>query len=152
MLQHLKYLLIFITAISFLSACNEDEFADWKHLNTKWLEEHASDEGFKRTESGLYYKIIHKSEGYHRPNLASVIYVTYTGKLVDGTVFANATNQDMYLYETIAGWQEGLRLMRDGSHFIFYIPANLAYGEKGKGNVPPNSVLIYDIKLLQSYD
>lgn len=151
MLQHLKYLLILITAISFLSACNEDEFSDWKHLNTKWLEEHASDEGFNKTESGLYYKIIHKSEGYHRPNLTSVIRVEYTGKLIDGTKFESATIRK-YLYETIAGWQEGLRLMRDGSHFIFYIPANLAYGEDGSGNIPPNSVLIFDLKLLQSYD
>ncbi|MEA4981581.1 MAG: FKBP-type peptidyl-prolyl cis-trans isomerase [Paludibacter sp.] len=151
MLQHLKYLLIFITAISFFSSCNEDEFTDWKHLNNKWLEEHANDEGFNKTESGLYYKIIHKSEGYHRPNITSVIKVEYTGKLIDGTKFESAT-KSMYLYETIAGWQEGLRLMRDGSHFIFYIPAELAYGEKAKGSVPPNSVLIFDIKLLQSYD
>jgi len=151
MLQHLKYLLIFITAISFFSSCNEDEFTDWKHLNNKWLEEHANDEGFNKTESGLYYKIIHKSEGYHRPNITSVIKVEYTGKLIDGTKFDSGI-YSRYLYEAIAGWQEGLRLMRDGSHFIFYIPANLAYGEKGKGNVPPNSVLIFDIKLLQSYD
>ncbi|MEA4935188.1 putative FKBP-type peptidyl-prolyl cis-trans isomerase FkpA [bioreactor metagenome] len=150
MLQHLKYLLIIITAISFLSSCNEDEFADWKYLNNKWLEKHANDEGFKKTESGIYYKIIHQSN-YHRPNLSSVITVEYTGKLIDGTKFESAT-KSMYLYETIPGWQEGLRLMRDGSHFIFYIPADLAYGKKAKGNVPPNSVLIFDIKLLQSYD
>jgi FKBP-type peptidyl-prolyl cis-trans isomerase len=150
MLQRLKYIFILLTTILIFSSCNENEFVDWKNLNNKWLEEHADDEGFSKTESGIYYKVIHQST-YHRPNLGSVIIAEYTGKLIDGTKFDSGTYSN-YLYEAITGWQEGLRLMRDGSHFIFYIPADLAYGEDGSGLVPPNSVLIFDIKLLQSYD
>jgi FKBP-type peptidyl-prolyl cis-trans isomerase FkpA len=150
MLQHLKYFFFLITTILVFSSCNENEFVDWKNLNNKWLEEHADDEGFSKTESGIYYKNIHPGY-YHQPNPGSVVIVEYTGKLIDGTKFDSGTYSN-YLYEAIAGWQEGLRKMKDGGHFIFYIPANLAYGEDGKGLVPPNSVLIFDVKLLQSYD
>ena len=145
MLQTLKYLIIIITAISCFSSCKEDEYADWGILNEKWLETHANDEGFLKTESGIYYKIIHQSN-YRRPNPTDWVRVKYTGNLIDGRKFDSGTYYK-YLYEAIAGWQEGLRLMRDGAHFIFYIPANLAYGEKGSGIVPPNSVLIFDMKL-----
>ena len=150
MLQQLKYLFIFFTTILIFSACEEDKFADWKILNDKWLEEHADDEGFNKTESGIFYKVIHQST-YHRPNPGSVVIVDYKGELIDGTKFDSGTYSN-YLYEAIAGWQEGLRLMRDGSRFIFYIPANLAYGKDGQGKVPPNSVLKFDITLVRSFD
>ena len=150
MLQQLKYIFILLSIILVFSSCNENEFVDWKNLNNDWLEEHANDEGFSKTESGIYYKVIHQST-YRRPNLGSVVIAEYTGKLIDGTKFDSGT-YSRYLYEAIAGWQEGLRLMRDGSRFIFYIPANLAYGKDGQGKVPPNSVLKFDITLVRSFD
>lgn len=148
MLHTLKYLFLIVIAFSCFSSCEEDEFADWNTLNEKWLEQHANDEGFLKTESGIYYKIIHQSN-YHRPNLTDRIHAEYTGNLIDGRKF-DSGEYIRYLYEAIPGWQEGLRLMRDGSHFIFYIPANLAYGTKASGKVPPNSVLIFDIHLIRS--
>ncbi|MDO9634588.1 MAG: FKBP-type peptidyl-prolyl cis-trans isomerase [Paludibacter sp.] len=152
--HQLKYLFIVLITIFFLSSCNEDEFADWKILNENWLEEfkalHQDEPDFFKTESGIFYKVIHQSN-YTQPNSNSVIYAQYTGKLINGTTFDSGI-YNQYLSQAIRGWQEGIPKMRDGAHFIFYIPAELAYGEEGQGNVPPNSTLIFDIKLIKTYN
>lgn len=145
---YIPFLLIALT-LGFWS-CSEDEYADWKMLNDKWYEEHKNDDGFKMTESGLCYKVIH--QGYHRrPNIASTVYVKYTGRFIDGTKFEETTGTTISLSSSIKGWMEGLQMMNGGGRYIFYIPANLAYGEEGSGSIPPHSVLIFDIELLDSY-
>ncbi len=152
--HQLKYLIIVLTAILYLSSCNEDEFADWKILNQNWLEEfkelHQDEPDFFQTESGICYRVIHQSN-YTQPNSNSLVYVQYTGKLIDGTTFDSGFF-NRTLSEAIRGWQEGVTKMRDGAHFIFYIPAELAYGKDGQGKVPPNSTLIFDIKLIKTYN
>lgn len=150
MIHQFKYLLLITSALLLLSSCHEDEFGDWAVLNDQWMENHRNDEGFTVTESGLAYKVIH--QGYLRyPNNSSVIRVSYTGKLIDGTVFDSGLYFN-YLSSAIKGWQEGIRLMRGGAHFIFYIPAELGYGEDGTGSIPPNSTLIFDVKLIESFN
>lgn len=150
MISKLKFLLVAIVGIVVLSACQEDEYGDWKTLNLRWYEQHKDDPGFVRTESGLCYRIIH--QGYLRnPNANSRIYVDYTGRLIDGTRFDSGKYYP-YLAETIAGWQEGIPLMKGGARFQFYIPAALGYGEDGKGTIPPHSVLIFDITLIESFN
>jgi FKBP-type peptidyl-prolyl cis-trans isomerase len=153
MSYHFKYcIIVFLTAILMVS-CNEEEFADWEIMNEAWfenyVEQHKNDSNFFQTKSGLCYRIIHQSS-YTQPHLNSIIYVDYHGKLIDGTIFDEGENVGMYLSETIRGWQEGVRKMRNGAHFIFYVPSKLAYGEKGSGKVPPNSTLIFDIKLVRT--
>lgn len=150
MMRNLRLLFVFIAGVVLFTACQEDEYADWKILNHQWYEQHKDDEGFQYTESGLCYRIIH--QGYMRnPNANSVVKAEYTGSLIDGTTFDQGEFH-RYLAEAIDGWQEGLKLMKGGAHFEFYIPAELAYGEDGQGSVPPHSVLIFDIKLLESYN
>ncbi len=148
MISKLKFLIVLILGIVVLSACEEDEYGDWKTMNLKWYEQHKDDDGFFRTESGLCYRVIH--QGYlRRPNSGSAVKADYTGKLIDGTKFDSGQFY-RYLAEAIPGWQEGLQLMRGGARFEFYIPAELAYGEEGQGTIPPHSVLIFDITLLES--
>ena len=149
MLSNLKYIVLFLTSLIVFSACNEDEYADWKIINTQWLDQHKNDEGFVQTESGLCYKVIH--QGIMRfPNANSVIKVNYTGKMIDGTVFDSGTYYN-YLSGTVKGWQEILPRMRGGAHFIVYIPADLAYGTDGSSAIPPYSTLIFDITLVESF-
>jgi FKBP-type peptidyl-prolyl cis-trans isomerase len=150
MIPKLKLLILLLTSVVLFSACEEDEYGDWKTLNNAWLEKHKNDPGFVQTQSGLCYRIIH--QGYMRfPNANSVIKANYTGKLIDGSTF-DTGQFHRFLAESIKGWQEGVRLMRGGARFQFYIPANLAYGEDGGGIIPPHSVLIFDIELLESYN
>lgn len=149
--QHIRKAFIFsllaIMAVSF-SACQEDEYADWKIVNDQWLEQHKNDPGFIQTESGLCYKIIHQTN-LRQPNNSSLVDVDYVGKLVDGTVF-DSGNFENYLYNAIPGWQEGVRKMREGARFIFYIPSSLGYGVDGSGDIPPNSTLIFEVTLNSS--
>lgn len=148
MIRKLKLLMVLVAGLVLMSACKEDEYADWKVLNHSWLEQHKNDEGFVQTESGLCYRVIH--QGFMRfPNDNSVIRVEYNGKLIDGTTFDSGTFY-RYLAESIPGWQEGLKLMRGGARFQFYIPSDLAYGEDGQGSIPPHSVLIFDLTLVES--
>ncbi len=146
-----------LLSVVLISACEEDKYADWKIMNDQWLEafkeEHKNDSNFFVTASGLCYHVIYKNteSQYTRPHPSSSIRAKYKGKLISGKVFDNYNGDEfMNLAESILGWQEGLRQMRDGWHFIFYVPSELGYGKKGSGTIPPYSVLVFDIELLKT--
>jgi FKBP-type peptidyl-prolyl cis-trans isomerase len=159
MLSKLKYFLLILTSLLAFSACNEDEYADWKILNDKYMSDLVSKiendtqgeyDDFHVTESGICYQVIH--QGIMRfPNASSVVKVNYTGTMIDGTVFDSGTYFN-YLSGTIEGWQEILPKMSGGAHFKVYIPADLAYGTDGSTVIPPYSTLIFDIYLVESFN
>lgn len=103
------------------------------------------------TESGLQYEVITLGKG-KRPTAEDRVKVHYHGTLIDGTVFDSSVNRGepitFGLNQVIKGWTEGVQLMPVGSKYKFYIPYNLAYGERGKGSIPPYSTLIFEIELL----
>ncbi len=148
--------LLLLTIIA-ITACEEDKYADWKIMNDHWLEEfkevHKNDSNFFVTESGLCYHINRiDTFKYTRPHPDSKIWVSYKGELISGKVFDEGEHKSFFLQETVRGWQEGLRLMRDGWKFTFYLPSNLAYGKNGSGLVPPYSVLKFDLELHKTYN
>ena len=117
-----------------------------------FLAENAKKEGVKVTASGLQYEVLTEGTG-KQPVAADTVRVHYTGKLLDGTVFDSSVERDepaeFGLTQVIAGWTEGLQLMKAGSKFRFFIPADLAYGERGAGgSIPPQATLIFDVELL----
>jgi FKBP-type peptidyl-prolyl cis-trans isomerase FkpA len=100
--------------------------------------------------SGLFYQIISTGTGA-TPNLGSRVYITYTGKLLNGTVFDqnnNSINTGWLLRDLIEGWQIGLPLIRKGGSIKLLVPSSLAYGCNGTGSIPSNSVLYFDISLV----
>ncbi len=105
-----------------------------------------------KTPSGLEYQVIKEGNG-PKPTATDVVTVYYTGMLENGQVFDST---DLHggqpisfpLNQVIKGWTEGLQLMPVGSKYRFRIPANLAYGERGGGPIPPNATLIFDVELL----
>jgi FKBP-type peptidyl-prolyl cis-trans isomerase FkpA len=103
-----------------------------------------------KTESGLQYKILVEGRG-RKPKPKSTVKVHYRGILLDGTGFDNSYSSDepieLSLHRVIEGWNEGLQLMPSGSAYVFLIPPELAYGEKGARSIPPNSTLIFEIEL-----
>lgn len=115
----------------------------------KFLEENAKKDGVKTTESGLQYKVIKEGTG-KQPKTGDVISVKYKGTTIDGNVFDEQKEAvDFPLENMIKGWVEGLQLMNEGAVFEFYIPAELAYGESGAGDViKPNSVLVFNVELV----
>lgn len=132
-------------------SCKEDTFIDWKILNDNWYEKHKTDKDYKITESGLCYRVIEQGK-MRRPNSSSNVTVKYTGKLINGIVFDKSDSFQTNLSQVIKGWTEGITKMNVGGHYLLYIPADLAYGKAGRGNIPPYSVLIFDITLIASED
>ena len=118
----------------------------------KFLAENAKREGVKVTASGLQYEILEPSLG-QKPEATDTVRVHYEGTLIDGTVFDSSYRRDesitFPLNGVIAGWTEGLQLMSIGSKYKFFIPYQLAYGERGAGqSIPPYAALIFTVELL----
>lgn len=107
----------------------------------------------KRTESGLEYEVIEEGTG-KTPGPASKVAVHYTGWLEDGTEFDSSHRRgkvaEFGLNQVIRGWTEGLQLMKEGSIYRFRIPAALAYGAQQKGQIPPNSTLVFEVELVRA--
>ena len=105
------------------------------------------------TASGLQYEVVKEGTG-RQPKASDTVRCHYEGTLIDGTVFDSSyrRNQpaEFGLRQVIAGWTEGVQLMKEGSIFKFYIPYNLAYGERGAGaDIPPYAALIFTVELIK---
>ena len=119
----------------------------------KFLEENVKKEGVHVTPSGLQYKVI--TEGFGtKPKATETVVVHYRGTTIDGKEFDSSYKRgepiSFPLNGVIAGWTEGLQLMKTGAKYELYIPYNLAYGERGAGGViPPYATLIFEVELLE---
>lgn len=109
-------------------------------------------EGVKTLPSGLQYRVLKEGSG-KSPSATDQVTVHYRGRLIDGTEFDSSYKRSQpatfNVNGVIAGWTEALQLMKEGSKWELFIPANLAYGERGAGSmIGPNSVLIFEVELL----
>lgn len=107
----------------------------------------------KTTASGLKYQVLKSGTGTVSPKATDAVKVHYHGTLLNGTVFDSSVERgepiSFPLNRVIAGWTEGLQLMKVGDKFKFEIPANLAYGENSPSpTIPPNSTLVFEVELL----
>lgn len=121
-----------------------------------FLAENAARTDVTVTRSGLQYTVLEEGNG-PKPGATDTVLVHYEGALTDGKVFDSSYNQgqpeEIPLDRVIPGWTEGIQLMNVGSKYLIYIPSNLAYGERGAGQViPPYSTLIFTIELLGIVD
>lgn len=117
-----------------------------------FLDQNKTKEGVKVLPSGLQYKVIKEGTG-KIPSAEDRVKTHYQGTLLDGTEFDSSykRNQpaEFAVNGVIKGWTEALQLMKEGAKWELYIPADLAYGERGRPGIPPNSVLIFQIELLE---
>ena len=119
----------------------------------KWLADNAAAEGVVTTPSGLQYKVIQEGTG-STPGPEDMVRVHYSGKTIDGNKFDSSYDRgepaQFRVNNVIRGWVEGLQLMKEGSKMMLYIPYDLAYGERGAGNViKPFETLIFEVELLE---
>lgn len=118
----------------------------------KFLAENAKKKGVVTTASGLQYEVLKEGKG-EKPRVEDVVSVKYKGTLIDGTVFEDVTGEAeparFVLMSVIPGLEEGVALMTPGSKYRFTIPAALAYGSDGAGQIPPESVLVFELELVK---
>lgn len=120
----------------------------------EYLAANAAREGVMTTESGLQYEVITMGTGA-KPTAESQVRVHYAGTLIDGTEFDSSYKRGepavFGVGQVIRGWVEGLQLMPVGSKWKLFIPSDLAYGPSGGpgGSIPPNSVLVFEVELLE---
>ncbi len=122
----------------------------------KFLDENKKKAGIKTTASGLQYEVVKEGTG-KQPQATSKVTVHYTGKLLNGKVFDSSVQRgepiEFQLNAVIAGWTEGLQLMKEGGKSILYIPSDLAYGDRAMGqDIPAGSTLIFEVELLKVTD
>lgn len=114
------------------------------------IQAYATNQGITATAdpSGLYYQITNPGTGIS-PTVNSKVFVTYTGKLLDGSTFDSGTTpvSGWLLSDLIRGWQIGLPLLKKGGSIKLIIPSALAYGCRGKASIPGNTILYFDITL-----
>ncbi len=135
-----------------LTQCSSQTAVDTelnRKKNLDFLVENRKRPDIQATASGLQYQIIGQGSG-NKPEATDFVTVNYTGSLISGQVFDKGDGISFPLNGVIAGWTEGLQLMNPGAKFRFYIPPNLAYGDRGIGHViPPDSTLVFDVELVK---
>lgn len=125
-----------------------------KKKGAEFLAKNKLNKKITTTASGLQYEVLTPGDGKAKPTASSTANVTYTGKLMDGTVFDSTDNHggkpiELNISSVIKGWTEGIQLMSKGAKYRFYIPSDLAYGDNGAGGViPPGATLIFDVELV----
>ncbi len=115
--------------------------------------------GMQSTPSGLHYRITTAIEEGKKPQKGDIVSVHYAGKLVNGTEFDSSFKRNepieipIGMGRVIAGWDEGIMLLKEGESATFLIPSELAYGSRGAaGVIPPNAWLIFDVQLVEVKD
>jgi FKBP-type peptidyl-prolyl cis-trans isomerase FklB len=134
------------------AAKRAEEAAKNLAAGTAYLEANKVKEGVKVLPSGLQYKVITEGTG-NTPTADDKVRTNYRGTLIDGTEFDSSYKRnkpaEFAVKGVIKGWTEALQLMKEGGKWELYIPANLAYGERGRPGIPANSTLIFEIELLE---
>ena len=118
-----------------------------------YLEENGKREGVITTKSGLQYEVLTDGTG-KSPKATDKVRCHYEGRLTDGSVFDSSYQRgepaDFGLNQVIAGWTEGVQLMKEGAKYRFHIPYLLGYGERGAGaSIPPYATLVFDVELIK---
>lgn len=123
-----------------------------KEAGEAFLAENARRQGVTTLPSGLQYEVVRQGSG-RSPKASDTVRCHYQGTLVDGTVFDSSYRRgqpaEFGLSQVIAGWTEGVQLMKEGAKYRFFIPYRLAYGEQGAGgSIPPFAALIFEVELI----
>ncbi|MBO5707029.1 MAG: FKBP-type peptidyl-prolyl cis-trans isomerase [Bacteroidaceae bacterium] len=118
-----------------------------------YLEENGKREGVITTKSGLQYEVLTEGTG-KSPKATDKVRCHYEGRLTDGSIFDSSYQRgepaDFGLNQVIAGWTEGVQLMKEGAKYRFHIPYLLGYGERGAGaSIPPYATLVFDVELIK---
>lgn len=136
----------------FLQKQQEEATREIREEGERFLAENAKKEGVVVLPSGLQYTVLTEGTGA-QPKATDRVKCHYEGTLTNGQVFDSSYRRGepavFPLNGVIAGWTEGVQLMKEGAKYRFFIPYNLAYGERGAGQaIPPYAALVFDVELI----
>lgn len=127
--------------------------AQYKIANEVFLDQKAWEDGIIALESGILMRQLVKGTGTKCPQLNSIVFVNYTGRLIDGTVFDSTDGQDLpacfRVRDLIIGWQAALLRMHEGDKYEIFIPARYGYGSMKLDDIPAWSTLCFELELLK---
>ncbi|MGL6022469.1 MAG: FKBP-type peptidyl-prolyl cis-trans isomerase [Chitinophagaceae bacterium] len=135
---------------AFFEKKQQEAIVKQQQMNKQFFADNAKQPGVVTLPTGLQYQVLQQGSGPN-PTLQNTVKCMYKGHLLNGQVFDQSqTPVGFPVNGVIQGWQEGLQLMNVGSKYKFFIPSDLAYGERGAGNsIPPYSALIFEVELLE---
>lgn len=145
---------VILFAIATISLATAGSPEENKVKGVAFLQANAKKNNIVTTASGLQYEVLVKGKGDKSPVATDLVTVHYQGTTTDGNEFDSSYSRGepatFPLNRVIAGWTEGVQLMKEGDKFRFYIPSDLAYGERGAGGaIGPNEALIFDVELIK---
>ena len=147
----MKKILLLSLLFSLLFLINNCKKVDYEVVDNDIIQQYIIDNNLsaQSSGSGLYYVIDVPGTG-ENPTVSSNVTVAYTGSLTDGSIFdqSNSNGITFPLSGVIQGWQEGIPLFKEGGSGILLIPSALGYGSQSVGTIPANSVLIFDVNLI----
>ena len=125
----------------------------YKTANEVFMERKAEEEGITALESGILMRRLVKGKGDRCPQLNSIVFVNYTGRLIDGTVFDTTDGEPLpacfRVRELIVGWQAALLRMHEGDRYEIFIPARYGYGSMKLDDIPAWSTLCFELELVK---
>ena len=125
----------------------------YKEANEAFLQVKAQEDGIVSLDNGVLYKVLEEGHGTRKPTPRSIVYVNYTGRLIDGTVFDTTEGQPLpalfMVGDLIMGWQIALTRMHEGDRWEVYIPAKWGYGSTEMEDIPAHSTLVFELELVK---
>ena len=149
----MKRFFTLIISLTVLVSCVQDSPNVKQIANMKFFIENQEQEGINVVEKGLHYAVLNYGDMNSKsPELSDTITAHFHGTLIDGTVFWSSVDSDepltIELSKLIEGCQKIISLMNINDKWRVYIDPSMAYGDEGRPGIPSNSILIFDIELL----
>ena len=125
----------------------------YKEANEAFLQVKAQEDGMHVLDNGVMYRVLKEGSGTRKPSPRSIVYVHYTGRLIDGTVFDSTEGGQIpalfMVGDLIMGWQIALTRMHEGDKWEVFIPAKWGYGSMKMDDIPAHSTLIFEMELVK---
>ena len=125
----------------------------YKQANEAFLQQKSQEDGVQVLDNGVMYRVLEEGSGTRKPTPRSIVYVHYTGKLINGTVFDTTKGDSLpalfMVGDLIMGWQIALTRMHEGDKWEVFIPAKWGYGSMKMDDIPAHSTLIFEMELVK---
>ena len=149
----MKRFFTLVISLIVLTGCVQDSPNVKQIANMKFFIENQAQEGINVIEKGLHYAVLNSGDRNSKsPELSDIITAHFHGTLTDGTVFWSSVESNepltIQLSELIEGCQKVISLMKINDKWRVYIDPSMAYGDEGRPGIPSNSILVFDIELL----